>query len=101
MDVIIILLVIALAVFFFKKSFSGIIYMIVIVDIFLRIVNFIKLNLVNGEIASVLSRYFPSSIPAIINHYSSGILNTILMWLLVIIYMIFEYYIIGTFIRKH
>ena len=100
MDVIIILLIIALAVFFFKKSFSGIIYMIVIVDIFLRIVNFIKLNLVNGEIASILSRYFPSSIPAVINHYSSGILNTILMWFLVIIYIIFEYYIIGTFMRK-
>ena len=100
MDIIIILLLIGFCVFFFKRTFSSFIYIIVIIDIFLGILNFFKINLVNGEIYNFISKYFPTSIQAVINHYTSGAIEVFLTWVLVVIYIIFEFYIIRTFIRK-
>ncbi len=100
MDIIIILLLVGFCVFFFKRTFSSFIYIIVIIDIFLRLLNFFKLNLVNGEIRHFISKYFPTSVQAVISNYTSGAIEVFLTWLLVIIYIIFEFYIIRTFIRK-
>ena len=99
MDLVILIVLIGIVVFFFKK-FSSFIYFLAIVDIFLRIMTFIKLQISNYEIYSFLNKYIPTSIPSIIDAYSSGILNTILIWLYVIAIIIFESYIIRTFFRK-
>lgn len=99
MDLVILLVLIGIVVFIFKK-FSSFIYFIAVIDIFLRIITFIKLQISNSEIYSFLNRYIPTSIPGILNTYSSGILNTILIWLYVIGMIIFEFYIIRTFFKK-
>ena len=99
MDLVILLVLIGIVVFIFKK-FSSFIYFVAIIDIFLRILTFIKLQISNYEIYSFLNKYIPTSIPGILNAYSSGILNTILVWLYVIGMMIFEFYIIRTFFKK-
>lgn len=99
MDLLILLVLIGIVVFIFKK-FSSLIYFIAIIDIFLRIVTFIKLQITNYEIYSFLNQYVPTSIPGILSKYSTGLLNTVLMWLYVATMVIFEYYIIRTFIRK-
>lgn len=99
MDLVILFVLIGIVIFIFKK-FSSFIYFIAIIDILLRIIAFIKLQISNYEIYTFLNKYFPASIPGILNRYSTGILNTILIWLYVIAMMIFEYYIIRTFIRK-
>ena len=99
MDLVILLVLIGIVVFIFKK-FSSFIYFIAVIDIFLRIMTFIKLQISNSEIYSFLNRYIPTSIPGILNTYSSGILNTILIWLYVIGMIIFEFYIIRTFFKK-
>lgn len=99
MDLVILVVLIAIVVAIFKK-FSSFVYFIAIIDIFLRILTFIKIQLGIPELTSFLNKYFPSSVPGIINAYSNGIFNTILIWGYIVIFIIFEFYIIRTFFKK-
>lgn len=100
MEVVIMMAIIGAIVFFFKRTFSGFIYSVAVVDIFLRILAYLKLNLLAGEVASFFIKYFPNSIPAIIDKYTSSTLETVLMWIYVAIMIIFEVYVIRTFFNK-
>ena len=88
MDLVILLVLLGLVIFFFKR-FSSFIYFVAITDIFLRIVTFIKIELTSGDIYAILNKYIPANIPAILGNYSSGLLYTILVWLYVIAFIIF------------
>ena len=99
MDLVIFVVLCGIVVLFFKK-FSSFIYFVAMTDIFLRIVTFIKIELFKGEIYAILDKYVPANIPAILANYSEGILYTILLWLYVIGYIIFETYIFKTFFRN-
>lgn len=99
MDLIIILILLAGIVFLFRR-FDSIIYFLASFDILLRIIGFLKNNITSSELATALNNYIPASLPSIINKYTSGIFNEILIWLYVVIFIIFEYYIIKTLIKK-
>jgi len=99
MDLIIILVLIILTIIFFRR-FSNVVYIICIIDMFLRIISKIEVLLGIKEISNLVNRYLPDSLLAVINSYSSGIINTILVWLYVGIYVIFLYYVVCTFFRK-
>ena len=99
MDLIIIILLIILTIIFFRK-FSNVVYIICIVDIFLRILNRIDQLINVKEFSNLINKYFHNSILDIINNYSSGIINTILVWCLLIIYIVFLLYITKTFFKK-
>lgn len=100
MDAIILILIIIILVLLFKRTFSSLIYAIAIVDIFLRIITFIKLNLLKGELYTFVNNYFPASLPSLIDKYSNGIVYSILMWMLLLVYILFEFYIFRTFLKK-
>lgn len=98
MDVVVVILVLAaLAVLIFKRI-GSFVYYVSFVDIFLRLIDFIGNNIppINGFI----NTYFPSSVAGIIRTYSSGIFTTVLLWLLFINYVAFEFYIVRTFFKK-
>lgn len=97
-DVIIILILLGVVIFLFRK-FSSFVYAVAIIDIFLRILTFIRDNTV-PELKSLIGKYFPESIPAIIAKYSNGVFYNILIWAYVIIFAIFLVYIIKYFIKK-
>ncbi len=99
MDLIIIILLVILTIVFFRKL-SNVVYVICIIDIFLRIVNRLDLLLGIPEFSNLVNKYLHNSMLDIINSYSSGIINTVLVWLLLGIYVIFLGYIIQTFFRK-
>ena len=99
MDLIIIALLIVATIIFFRK-FSNVVYIICIIDIFLRILNKLDLLLEVPEFSNLVNKYFHSSMQNIINSYSSGIINTILSWILLGIYVVFLFYVIRTFFRK-
>ena len=99
MDLIIILVLIILTIIFFRR-FRNVVYIICIIDMFLRIISKIEVLLGIKEISNLVNRYLPDSLLAVINSYSSGIINTILVWLYVGIYVIFLYYVVCTFFRK-
>ena len=99
MDLIIILVLIILTLIWFRR-FSNVVYIICIIDMFLRIISKIEVLLGIKEFSNLVNRYLPDSLLAVINSYSSGIINTILVWLYVGIYVIFLYYVVCTFFRK-
>ena len=97
-DVIVLLVLLGVVIFLFRK-FSSFVYAVAIIDIFLRILTFIRDNSV-PELKSLIGKYFPESIAGIIGHYSSGMFYTLLMWAYVIIFAIFLGYITKYFIKK-
>ena len=99
MDLAILIVLMAVVIFFFKR-FDSFIYFIAVVDIFLRILTFIKIHVPVPELKALIGRYFPESIPAIIKKYTSGIVNTIFIWVYAIIFMIFLFYTARIFFRK-
>lgn len=99
MDLVILVVLIGVVIFFFKQ-FSSFVYFMVIVDIFLRLLHTIAINLGIAELTSFVGKYIPTSIPAIIDAYSSGIFNTLLIWGYIILYAIFEFYTIRIFFKK-
>jgi len=98
-DLIVIVVLLLIVVFFFRR-FSSFIYSFAIIDIFLRILNFIKNNVPVKDLQNILSKYFPGSIESVIYGYSSGIIEAILLWAYTILYIIFLSYTIKTFMRK-
>lgn len=94
---VIIVLLIVVVVFF--RRFSSFVYAFAIIDIFLRIMTFIKYNSV-PELKSLIGRYLPESIASVIGRYSSGVFYTILMWIYVILFIIFLSYVTSYFIKK-
>lgn len=99
MDLAIFLILMALVIFFFKR-FSSFIYFVAIVDIFLRILTFIKNNVNVPELYALINKYIPENIPSIIGRYTNGIIYTVLVWIYVIIFCIFLFYVTRTFFRK-
>lgn len=101
MDAIIIILIILILVLLFKRTFSSAIYAIVIVDIFLRLVDFLRTYIkFAGELGGFFAK-IPGSLNAVIINNTGGIVQTILLWVIFVVYVIFEYYIFAYFLRKH
>ena len=101
MDVILIVLVVAIIIVgLFFKDFKSVVYFVGIIDIFFRLLHKL-IQLVDVKvITEFVTTYIPSSIEGIIDYYSSGILNTILIWLLFLLYVYFWYYLISYWVKK-
>ena len=97
-DLCIVLAILVLVIIFFRRL-SSFVYAFAIIDIFLRILTFIKYNTI-PELKNLIGNYLPESIAALIDKYSSGFLQTLLMWVYVILFGIFLYYSTNYFIKK-
>jgi len=98
-DLIVIVVLLLLVIFCFRR-FSSFVYSFAIIDIFLRLLHFVEVNVRVKELQIFISKYFSDSIEAVITGYTSGIIETILMWAYAIMYAIFLSYIVKTFIHK-
>ena len=98
-DLIILIVLLIIIVMFFQRFDSFVLFM-GILEIFLRILAFIKNNIGLKDISQVIGKYLPESIFGIIDTYTSGIVQTILNWIFVIFMTIFLYYITTLFIKK-
>jgi len=100
-DLIILVILILIVVMFFKR-FSSFVFLMAIIDIFLRILTFIKNNAGLKDLSYLIGKYFPENMFDIINRYTGGMhtFNLILKWCFVGIMCIFLSYIIKIFIHK-
>lgn len=99
MDLIIILALIIIIVVI-RKDFSCAIYMMGAIEIFLRVLNFIANNVKIYELSNFIHNYIPSSIIAILNKYSAGLLNSILVWIFVICMGMLDFYLIKYLVKR-
>ncbi|MBE6147174.1 MAG: hypothetical protein E7168_02440 [Firmicutes bacterium] len=90
-DLLILIVLIVAGICFFRK-FSSSVYFIAALDIFFRILTFIKNNLGVAEVRSFIGEYFPESIPGVIYKYTDGILTNVLMWVYVFLFVVFLFY---------
>lgn len=100
-DLIVLIVLILIVIMFFKR-FSSFVFFMAIIEIFLRILAFIKNNIGLPDVSAIIGKYLPENMFAIINKYTGTIplLNTILKWAFVIIMAFFLSYIIKIFINK-
>ena len=96
------IIVIALIIvsFCWFRRFSKSVYALAIIDIFLRLLNYISANIgipgFNGWVKSI----FPTSIPGLLDNYMDGMLLTVFVWIYVILMVVFLFYVVRTFLRK-
>ena len=98
MDLIIFMAILGCVVFFIK-GLDNIVFSIGVIDIFLRIVDWFKPKLGSGEIYQFLVTYFPGSVLEICDKYTNGIVFDVLTWVYIVIYIIFEGYLIKAMFR--
>ena len=100
-DLIVLVVGLILVIMFFRR-FSSFVFFMAIVEIFLRILTFIKKNISLKDVSNIIDKYIPESIFSIIDNYTSQIptLCIILKWCFVIIMAIFLGYIVKIIISK-
>ena len=98
-DLIILRVLLIIIVMFFQRFDSFVLFM-GILEIFLRILAFIKNNIGLQDISQVIGKYLPESIFGIIDKYTNGIVQTVLNWVFVGIMAIFLFYVTKIFIKK-
>ena len=98
MDIVIVLIALIIIALIFKRIDNTIIAF-GLIDVFLRIVFFIGNHTTSG-IKAFTNKYFPASIEAIITKHSNGSLETILVWLYVILMAMFWYFVLRMLIRR-
>ena len=98
MDIVILFIILLIAALVFKKL-SNVIISLGLIDIFLRILNYIGNNTIK-EINEFINKVFPSSIPSIISKYSEGLLESILMWGYILLMILFIYYVFRMLLKR-
>lgn len=96
----VVLIVLLVFVIIYSKRFQTYMFGFGMIDILFRI-----LNLINGfipikEIKTFINTYIPASIPSVINHYATGIFDTVLIWIYIIIMAIFLFYVVKIFLKR-
>lgn len=99
MDLIVILVLLVLIVVFFR-DFKSFIYGLGIIEIFFRILTFIKNNIPVPEVSNIIDKYIPESIINILAKYSSGLFYTILIWAFLACMIWFLIYLIKYFFKR-
>ncbi len=98
MDILIIFIILIIVALIFKKA-SNVVIFFGLIDIFLRIIDYIGNNTIN-EINNFINKFFPKSIPNIIGNYSSGVLESILMWGYILLMILFVYFVFKMLIHR-
>ena len=98
-DVVLLIILIVAGICFFRRLDASV-YFIASLDIFFRILTFVKNNLGVEELSKFISKYFPESIPAIIEKYTDGVVTTILLWIYVLMFTVFLFYTVRILWKK-
>lgn len=93
-------LVLILSVVVLFRRFDSFIYFMGIMEIFLRILTFIKKNINLPDVSNLIDTYLPENVFDIFDKYVNGTANILLKWLFVIIMMVFLVFITKLLLSK-
>lgn len=98
----ILFIVLVIAVVFFFRRFSSFVYLVCAVDILFRLLHFIADNVKVAELTSLINKYIPGSVPSMIGNYvgTTGIIYTVVIWLMFALYCILLFYIIRILVKR-
>ena len=99
MDLIVLFVLLILIIIFFRDA-KSLIYGLGIIEIFLRLITFLKYNIKIPEVNNILDKYVPENIVDIFSHYSSGLLYEILKWSIFICMVWFLVYLVKYFFKR-
>lgn len=99
LDAVIVIALVIVAVCWFRR-FVKLVYAFAVIDLFLRLIDYIANNIGITGFKIWVNNIFPNSIPAIISKYTNGMLCTIVTWIYVVIMVFFLVYTIKAFLRK-
>ena len=95
----ILIIVILLVVIFLSKNKSNLFIAFGLIDIFLRLMRYLGDHTIK-EVHDLVDKLFPSSIPAIIDNYTSGIVFDILMWVYFALMCLFFYHVLRLLMKR-
>lgn len=88
MEIAVILILVAIS-FIYFRNVNSVVYTICIIDIFFRIITKVE-SLINiDKFSFYVDKYIPSSILSIIDKYTSGMINTVFLWIYIGIFILF------------
>ncbi len=96
----VVLVVLLVFVIIYSKRFQTYMFGFGMIDILFRILNLINGYIPIKEVRAFIKTYIPASIPAVVNKYTSGIFNTVLIWVYVVIMAIFLFFVVKIFIKR-
>ena len=96
----IVLIVLIVFIIIYSKRFQTYIFGFGMIDILFRILNIIKGFIPLKNIRKFIDTYVPESIPGVINKYTKGMIDNILIWIYVAIMIMFLYLIVKVFIKR-
>lgn len=99
MDLIVILIIIAIIVFW-RRDVKFLVYALGILEIFFRLIHHIGDKLSIIDLNAFVDKYIPTSLFSICKVYTTGIVYEILSWSLIITFCAFLYYLTLYLIRK-
>lgn len=96
----IVLIALIVFVIIYSKRYQTYVFGFGMIDILFRILNIIKGFIPIKKVRELIATYIPASVPGVIDKYTKGILNSVLIWIYVLIMIIFLYLIIKIFIKR-
>ena len=100
-DLIVFVILIILVVYFFRR-FSSFVYLVCSIDLLFRLLHFLGDNLGISDVNALIDKYIPTDVVGMISNYfgTSGILYTIILWAMFILYCILLFYIVRILFRR-
>ncbi len=96
----VIVLVVLIAVIFWRQDFKFVVYALGIMEIFFKLIHFLGDNIKFININGFINKYIPTSLFSILDKYTSGIVYDIISWILVFCFCAFLYYLVRYMIKK-
>ncbi len=100
-NLIVFIIVVAIIVFFFRR-FSSFVYAVCALDILYRLLHFIANNVPVKDLSNLINKYIPESVVSMISKYTGngGLLYTLVIWFMFIMYALLLFYIIRILVKR-
>ncbi len=99
LDLVVVLIIFVIGLIKYKH-FSSYVYLFCFTDMLFRVLNFINTHVSLGTVNGYISKYVPSSLYGVIVKYTSDIVETVLVWGYVILFIVFLYYTLQIMLKK-